>query len=166
MCDEGAENLRYAIVTQAVEDYKRLLFGVNLKDEGVSTYEIEYFLNNSPWFTFLMNCDGRKILEATKKSAESEMIIRNLKKVCKNLDVSVFLQTAKESGCSIKEIGRCEEVVLFSVRCGYSFNGKKHFTDPLYFLWNDGKCIKCSIKKDETIRQFEKLKSIMRRNGL
>ena len=67
------ENLAFAIVRQAVEDYQELLKWktdkISCKFKVYSRQEIEEFLN-SEYFTFLYpNITGREILEKIKRTA-------------------------------------------------------------------------------------------------
>ena len=67
------ENLAFAIVRQAVEDYQELLKWktekISCKFKVFSRQEIEDFFN-SEYFTFLYpNISGREILEKIKRTA-------------------------------------------------------------------------------------------------
>ena len=67
------ENLAFAIVRQAVEDYQELLKWktekISWKFKVYSCHEIEEFFN-SEYFTFLYpNITGREILEKIKRTA-------------------------------------------------------------------------------------------------
>ena len=71
--DDCWENLGFAIVRQAVEDYQELLKWktekISWKFKVYSRQEIEEFFN-SEYFTFLYpNITGREILEKIKRTA-------------------------------------------------------------------------------------------------
>ena len=71
--DDCWENLAYAIVRQAVEDYQELLKWktekISWKFKVYSRQEIEEFFN-SEYFTLLYpNITGRQILEIIKRTA-------------------------------------------------------------------------------------------------
>ena len=71
--DDCWENLAFAIVRQAVEDYQELLKWktekISWKFNVFSRQEIEEFFN-SEYFTFLYhNIPGREILEKLKRTA-------------------------------------------------------------------------------------------------
>ena len=153
---ESIDNLRLAICLQAVSDYKRLLLGSIIDDEGVSTYEIEYFLDNSPWFTMLMDCDGRKIIEIVRIQAAGEKILRDITKECKKMGVNEFLNNAKENNAKIVE-KRKGVVVLFKMNYKYVYDKKIHYTDSLYTLWKNGKCIRISREDENITREYYKL---------
>ena len=154
--DEGVDNLRLAICLQAASDYKRLLLGSVIDDEGVSTYEIEYFLGNSPWFTMLMNCDGNKILEIVRIQAAGEKMLRDITKECKKIQVNEFLNNAKSNKAKIVEKSK-GAVVLFKMNYRYVYDKKIHYTDSLYTLWKNGKCIKISREDENITREYYKL---------
>lgn len=81
ICDKGVENLRYAIVQQAVDDYVDLLAGFTLPTpkDGCTTTQLEKFFL-SEWYRQLCDIDGRAMIQMLKEKAKTMVLKFTIKK--------------------------------------------------------------------------------------
>lgn len=72
--DKAYGNLAHAIIMQAVEDYRKLLRGIPIKDNITNKISIkeceEFFL--SDWFYTLTNVDGQTIINNLRREYLNE----------------------------------------------------------------------------------------------
>lgn len=66
---EDVEKLKYAILVQAVKDYKNILMSKSKRKKDYRETEVVNFFN-SEWFRLLYNCDGDYIMRVVEKRAE------------------------------------------------------------------------------------------------
>lgn len=66
---DDCEKLKYAILVQAVKDYKNILMSKSREKRALAEEEIVRFFN-SEWFRLLYNCDGEYIMRVVEKRAE------------------------------------------------------------------------------------------------
>lgn len=66
MCKEGIDNLRCAVVEQAVKDYKALLTGKKLPTSDCNISELERFFR-SDWYKTLCDYDGERLMSQIKE---------------------------------------------------------------------------------------------------
>ena len=66
---DDCEKIKYAILIQAVKDYKNILMSRSREKRALAEEEVVRFFN-SEWFRLLYNCDGNYIMRVVEKRAE------------------------------------------------------------------------------------------------